>query len=104
MNRFFLRIILILAFIIVSSNLRLASGPAAAAVPQDQNTSNPQAILEATKFHGSLMGMQYETWFTPKNVTWDTAEAFPIFGKYSSYDVGTMRKHAEWFRELGIDW
>lgn len=104
MNRFSFRTILILAFIIVSSNLQLASGPTAAAAPQDQDISNPQAILEATKVHGSLMGMQYETWFTPKNVTWDTAEAVPIFGKYSSYDVGIMRKHAEWFRQLGIDW
>jgi hypothetical protein len=61
-------------------------------------------VLEADKFHGSLMGMHYETWFTPKNVNWETAEAVPILGKYSSYDVGVVKKHAEWFEYLGIDW
>lgn len=59
-------------------------------------------ILEATK--GSLIGMQYEPWFTPKNATWDTAEAVPILGKYSSYDVNVLKKHAQWFEYLGINW
>ena len=61
-------------------------------------------ILEATKAPGSLIGMQYENWFTPHNATWDTAEAIPMLGKYSSYDPAILRKHFEWFGQLGIDW
>lgn len=61
-------------------------------------------ILEATKFQGSLIGMQYEPWFTSKNATWDTAEAVPILGKYSSYDVNVLKKHDQWFEYLGVNW
>ena len=62
-------------------------------------------ILEATRHRGSLIGLQYESFFTPHNVGgYETAEAIPILGKYSSYDVGVIRKHEEWFEDLGIDW
>ena len=104
MNKHLLRIVLILVCLLVPINLRLEAGAAAGVTSQDGNASQPLGILEATKFHGSLMGMQYETWFTKGNVTWDTAEAVPMFGKYSSYDAGIMRKHAEWFAGLGINW
>ena len=74
--------------------------------------------LEASKFPGTLMGLQYETFFTDLNVGWEpprvttgvpglskgTQEAIPILGKYSSYDVNIIRKHEEWFEYLGIDW
>lgn len=61
--------------------------------------------LEATTFPGTLMGMQYETWFTPhNNGNYATAEAIPILGKYSSFDVPVLRKHEEWFEGMGIDW
>ena len=90
---------------------RRASGPA-----------GPTAVetlghLEASKFPGTLMGLQYEPYFTPHNVAWEahqktdipgldkgTQEAIPILGTYSSYDVNIIRKHAEWFEYLGIDW
>ena len=62
-------------------------------------------ILEATRYSGSLIGLQYETFFTPHNVSgYETAEAIPILGKYSSKDVSVIRKHEEWFEDLGIDW
>ena len=66
--------------------------------------SETRAPLEAQKASGTLMGMHYETWFTPKNVSWQTSEAVPILGKYSSYDVNVVKKHEEWFEDLGIDW
>ena len=66
--------------------------------------SDPRPLLEVQKVSSSLVGMHYETWFTPKNVTWQTAEAIPILGKYSSYDVNVVKKHEEWFEDLGIDW
>jgi hypothetical protein len=52
----------------------------------------------------SLIGMQYENWFTPHNAIWDTAEGIPTLGKYSSTDPNILRKHFEWFDNLGIDW
>lgn len=62
-------------------------------------------MLEATQVSGSLIGMQYETWFTTHNAgNYETAEAIPLLGKYSSYDVSVIRKHEEWFEHLGIDW
>jgi hypothetical protein len=52
----------------------------------------------------SLIGIQYENWFTPHNATWDTAEAIPTLGKYSSSDPNILKKHFETFNYLGIDW
>ena len=53
----------------------------------------------------TLIGMQYESFFTPNNEgKWETAEAIPILGKYSSYDVDVIKKHEDWFEFLGIDW
>jgi hypothetical protein len=90
---------------------RKASGPA------PTNAVKTTGYLEASKFPGTLMGLQYEPYFTPHNVGWaldqksdipglnqGTEEAIPILGKYSSYDVNLIRKHAEWFEYLGIDW
>ncbi len=74
----------------------------AEAGPNATNTGN---ILEATQFSGTLMGVQYESWFTPHNLgSYENAEAIPILGKYSSYDVNVIRKHEEWFENLGVDW
>ncbi|HEX5483780.1 MAG TPA: hypothetical protein VFZ08_14245, partial [Terriglobia bacterium] len=77
------------------------TGGKEAASSQSGSSGN---ILEATKFQGSLIGMQYEPWFTTKNATWDTAEAVPILGKYSSYDVNVLKKHDQWFEYLGVNW
>ena len=30
-------------------------------------SATPSGILEATQFPGSLIGLQYESWFTPHN-------------------------------------
>ncbi len=71
-------------------------------LPSSPGTSN---ILEATRYPGSLIGMQYETWFTPGNAgSWETAEAVPVLGKYSSFDAVVVRKHEEWFEDLEINW
>jgi hypothetical protein len=68
-------------------------------------TGAPSAILEVDQHPGTLVGLQYENFFTPHNVgDFSTAEAIPVLGKYSSYDVGVIRKHEEWFESLGIDW
>jgi hypothetical protein len=69
--------------------------------------SNPAGpnILEATQYPGSLIGVQYEPWFVPGAAgTWETAEAVPVLGKYNSLDPNVIRKHAEWFEDLGINW
>ena len=76
-----------------------------------------KAHLEASATTGTLIGLQYEPYFTPHNVGWETnrdtdipglikgtQEAVPILGKYSSFDVNIIRKHEEWFEYLGIDW
>ncbi len=62
------------------------------------------AHLDSANVSRSLIGIQYENWFTPHNATWDTAEAIPILGKYSSYDPSILRKHFASFNDLGIDW
>ncbi|MCY0900052.1 MAG: hypothetical protein OWU33_14200 [Firmicutes bacterium] len=55
------------------------------------------------------MGIEYEPWFTPANDTWQTAEAIPILGEYSSYDTEVLRQQALWLDRadvnfLLIDW
>lgn len=69
------------------------------------NESKPNSgALDAAQVSRSLIGIQYENWFTPHNAVWDTAEAIPILGKYNSYDPTVLRKHFAWFNDLGIDW
>ena len=84
----------------------MAIGVVCGRAGDDPQTAAPALeILEATQHSGSLIGLQYETFFTPHNVgSYETAEAIPILGKYSSYDVNVIRKHEEWFEDLGIDW
>jgi hypothetical protein len=60
--------------------------------------------FDAANVSRSLIGIQYENWFTPHNATWDTAEAIPMLGKYNSYDPAILRQHFAWFNDLGIDW
>lgn len=73
--------------------------------------------LPASSLSKTLIGLQYETYFTPLNTNWGgnsetalsnlqqgTEEAIPILGKYSSFDVKVLRKHEEWFEDMGIDW
>jgi hypothetical protein len=104
MNKYLLGVILTLGCLPVRGGLHVETGLAGNEALQSQNVSQPLGVLEVTNFPGSLIGMQYETWFTHGNATWNTAEAVPILGKYSSYDAGIIRKHAAWFNELGINW
>jgi hypothetical protein len=107
----------VLAGILLSTGLLLCCrrerGPANPTVAESKVSGH----LEASKFPGTLMGLQYETYFTNLNVGWDahrrtdipglnkgTQEAIPVLGTYSSYDVNIIRKHEEWFEHLGIDW
>ena len=67
--------------------------------------SAPHEPLKGAEPARTLIGPQYETWFTPHNAgSWETAEAVPVPGKYSSYDVNVIKKHEEWFEYLGMDW
>ena len=50
-----------------------------------------------------LIGMQWEPWFTPHSVYWQTAEAVPIMGFYQSYDADVTRQHLIWMVESGVD-
>jgi len=90
-NRFWLALLLV----------TVAPGAAAAQIKAGGIRTG---ILDASKVEGSLIGIQYENWFAPGQADWETAEAVPILGKYTSYDVDVMRKHFEWFDYLGIDW
>ncbi len=50
-----------------------------------------------------LIGMQYETWFTPLNICWQTGQAIPLMGLYQSYNRSVERQHILWMIESGID-
>ncbi len=51
-----------------------------------------------------LVGIEYEPWFTPLNVTWNTAESIPLMGKYSSLNPAVLRQQALWFDKMGINY
>ena len=68
------------------------------------NAVQPQENSRTSQPSKTLIGMQYEPWFTPEVRTWDTAEAIPILGKYSSQNPSILKQHAEWFQQLGINW
>lgn len=95
-----------------SVGFALGSNPAARAAANDQPKDHEEASASRT-----LIGLQYESFFTLHNVSWDashpsgsvglysgTEEAIPILRKYSSYDVNVIKKHEEWFEDMGIDW
>lgn len=80
-------------------------------------TASQTQRLDAATFRGTLIGLQYETYFTPHNTQWTgkretavsnllqgTEEAIPILGEYSSFDVKTLKTHEQWFEQLGINW
>jgi hypothetical protein len=70
----------------------------------DINSKPGLGASDAAQASRTLIGIQYENWFTPHNAVWDTAEAIPTLGKYDSYDANVLRKHFEWFNHIGIDW
>ena len=50
-----------------------------------------------------LIGFQWEEWFTPNNCYWQTAQAVPLMGFYSSFDTNVLRQQAIWMIEAGAD-
>ncbi len=56
------------------------------------------------KHRRHLVGMDYEPWFTPLNMRWNTAEAIPLLGKYSSFNRLVIRQHALWLDQMGINY
>jgi hypothetical protein len=59
-----------------------------------------------------LVVMEYENWFGPNAVTFQGAAAMPFLqspdmqsvgGGYDSADPAVIKKHVEWFEDLGID-
>jgi len=59
-----------------------------------------------------LVVMEYENWFGPRAVTFQTAAAMPLLqsadmqavgGGYDSADPAVIRQHLTWFEYLGID-
>ncbi|MHB1767190.1 MAG: hypothetical protein ACYCUV_04985, partial [Phycisphaerae bacterium] len=51
-----------------------------------------------------LIGIEYEPWFTPLEMTWTTAEAIPLLGKYDSANSSVIRQHALWLDKMGINY
>ncbi len=48
-----------------------------------------------------LVGISYHTWFPP--VHWNETWGRPVLGHYDSADEFTIRQHALWFLEAGVD-
>ncbi|MDA8375851.1 MAG: hypothetical protein M0Z50_02015 [Planctomycetia bacterium] len=61
-----------------------------------------KVIMPVPRRH--LVGIDYEPWFTPLNMTWNTAEAVPMLGKYSSFNPAVIRQHALWLDQMGINY
>jgi hypothetical protein len=62
---------------------------------------HPQQKLPCDPAH--LVGIEWEPWFTPLNATWNTAEAIPVEGTYSSFNPLVARQHLLWMIRCGID-
>ena len=89
--------------------LLMAGRPRPRPLPDDVAVSNTIAVevvrrgFPAQAEPDSLIGMQWEPWFTPRNAYWQTAQAVPVVGFYDSYDPDVRRQHVLWFVDLGID-
>ncbi len=84
--------------------------PVGQPLPAQALTSNTVSVrVRARKFNAPmhrrhLVGIEYEPWFTPLNVTWNTAEAIPLLGKYASTNTAAIRQQALWFDKMGINY
>ena len=84
--------------------------PVGQRLPKQAQTSNTVSVrVTARQFsvpthRRHLVGMDYEPWFTPLNMTWNTAEAIPLLGKYSSFNPQVVRQHALWLDQMGINY
>lgn len=52
---------------------------------------------------GHLVGIEWEPWFTPLNIRWQTAQGQPVVGYYDSYNRDVIRQHCIWMAEAGIN-
>jgi hypothetical protein len=78
-----------------------------------QATPSSAATLPLVVDHDShLVVMEYENWFGPQAVTFQSAAAIPLLqsgdmqdvgGGYDSADPAVVRRHLTWFEYLGID-
>jgi hypothetical protein len=87
--------------------LSLTSLRAARAAPSSAATG-PLVVDD----HSHLVVMEYENWFGPRAVTFQSAAAMPLLrsadmravgGGYDSADPAVIRRHLTWFEYLGID-
>ncbi len=108
-----IRLIVLILVLSTSERVLAVQSSEGSAVPGVGSRVPAEAAkgLNTADLPETLIGMQYETYFFPSLYlqgfdpgSWETAEAIPILGKYSSYDVNVIRKHEEWFEYLGIDW
>lgn len=79
-------------------------------LPDDGDVSNavtvtvePRALVRPPKDPEHLVGVQWETWFTPNNAWWSTAQGVPLLGFYHSLGRDITRQHMIWFIESGVD-
>jgi hypothetical protein len=81
---------------------------AASQTEAEQLPSGPLAVGP----HRHIVVMEYENWFGPDAVTFQTAAAMPFLqsadmqpvgGGYDSADPAVIRRHLQWFEYLGVD-
>lgn len=97
---------------VMSNTVTITVAPRAATRPKQdpQHVTNKIRVfrlfllelLTHTAIH-QLVGMDWEPWFTTMNDQWGTAEAIPMLGRYSSFNLGVIRQHCRWFMNIGID-
>ncbi|MGC8540498.1 MAG: hypothetical protein ACP5QA_07695 [Phycisphaerae bacterium] len=86
------------------------SFPVGQPLPNQSQASNTIVVrvtarqFSFPKHRRHLVGMDYEPWFTPLNLRWNTAEAIPLLGKYSSFNRLVIRQHALWLDQMGINY
>ncbi len=92
--------------------LGVGAAPASAAgsrpvVPDGQRLTGPPARSRSAargRRGTTRFGIGYETWFGKDNViNWQTAEAEPLLGRYSSTDPAVIEQHARWILWAGYD-
>lgn len=79
-------------------------------LPKDAVRSNSVAVRvtkrsfpQAPRDPEHLVGMEWEPWFTPRNIPFSTAEAIPLLGRYDSWNRDVARQHALWLVDAGVD-
>lgn len=83
--------------------------PVGKPIPEGSILSNKVKVtviprkIEMPPIRDRLVALEWEPWFTPENITWQTGQGQPVVGYYDSFNLDVLRQHCIWMVEAGVN-